>query len=532
MAPIALLILLTISATAAPPDCGPAAGPPDPRLCHAALCTPTPGLPKNTDELIAEYQRHALTPRPSDQKAVEDYRRQMQGTRAQLEAQLASTAPRTIVSDLIANPVEGFENIQSLLGDIFYFELGGELYLNDMGETSANSVALAPVVVRWGKMIEAQSRMEAWSENGLEIDVEPGSDRFDDQLRLVDFAIQLASGDQTRLAELRRLRAVFVTGGTINKGDFDRNLSEKNFKPILQAYLRSHQGLVEVGLTEALDRERSRDWRSMVENKVFTCQLRHFMANRATQALTSARFQELKEKVVADFRSRMLPRFSAHTRAFIGPKVTTDLFSLIPLSATDEALGSVPAAGGSLPELFQTMQWENMRGCKATGDVGDHFNPNTNQVMITVASVQTGNEAMMAHELGHYISSLFAAPEVSADSRASFVRLRQCLNQMHGPAEPNGFSAKHEGDLPWSEEDFADWFAASTSASPRGIGCDVIALTRQGDAARNAVESIHHEHSPDLFREIHYRQVQGAPVPQVCRDLFQDSPTLTPACQW
>lgn len=123
---------------------------------------------------------------------------------------------------------------------------------------------------------------------------------------------------------------------------------------------------------------------------------------------------------------------------------------------------------------------------------------------------------------------LFHKHSMSEHSKEKFTKLRSCLSSMHPQENRPGVTGyDFPEDKFRTEEDFGDWVAATLERDTDYIGCEMNQMLNFG-AAEPVDALLSHpsdNHSGELFRLLHSREVQKRPIPQSCRDLIAQSPS-------
>jgi hypothetical protein len=134
---------------------------------------------------------------------------------------------------------------------------------------------------------------------------------------------------------------------------------------------------------------------------------------------------------------------------------------------------------------------------------------------LSVAKPEIGR-GVMAHELGHRVSSTIRKMKVSEHSRKKFEDYRNCLGAKHASENPTPLDR-------FTEEDWADLVAAkATSQQKMPTLCQFLARDKGEYVNLDLLQTSNEEtHSSNLFRIIHSQVVQHDSLPGGCKQLLE-----------
>lgn len=238
------------------------------------------------------------------------------------------------------------------------------------------------------------------------------------------------------------------------------------------------------------------------------------------------------------YRKNFLPKLSKDTAATLALYFTKENIHLINYSneySFDDRID--PAGPGTTRDLISGMEFLQKTknyGCELSiVNVEDHFNFETRKINISKFTLATGHEEALAHELGHFLSYLASNGELSGHSKKKLDGLRNCIQGFYPGTVPiSQLPFPHSGDTQNTEEDFADFMAASVGVKVKPLTCDLQGLTlythkEYGELYNPLPTDVH---SNGLFREIHMKMVKGEKLSQSCLDLMNNSAVKPVKC--
>lgn len=266
-----------------------------------------------------------------------------------------------------------------------------------------------------------------------------------------------------------------------------------------------------------------------------SCQLATYMMGRLGNANPETAFQAAKNSAIRGLHQNFLSKLSDHSRQLIGTAINQDPFDHIQFDR--EIYPDFPAHSQTLRPFIEQMNSTNYLLQSRIFNHAEQFVCSVesfmpkdqfdgNRISTSLFTIATGHPDILAHELGHWVSSRMNQPDMSSTSRAKFTSLQQCLT---------GFYSDNSGFR--TEEDFADWFMNTTVPST-GIGCTLDSMVpllwnfMVGDTSTTTADPYTPQagdnHSNGLFRELHGKMVRGEALSLACRQLMNQYPQSRP----
>jgi hypothetical protein len=285
-----------------------------------------------------------------------------------------------------------------------------------------------------------------------------------------------------------------------------------------------------------------------------TCVFNGFMNEKFQAADPWATYNRQRDETLQGLRERFYPLLSDHSRQVLEQKlqgsdrpVTAQApnqgqvfrpfkieASLYPNFNDVNTRVSAPLPSDPTLALLQAAQRvSNIPTCNVQEYLAtDHYMIGK-EIHSSKYSAVFGDNDILAHELGHWISHQLRQDGISRESRERYDNFRRCLQSFY----PRTFWQRVGLSGGRTEEDFADWFAATISTSKFTFACDLNGfmgtavgfLTGQAPAAENLYTpergSVHSNH---LFRDLHRALVRGENLPRSCEQLMELDPSVRP----
>lgn len=216
-------------------------------------------------------------------------------------------------------------------------------------------------------------------------------------------------------------------------------------------------------------------------------------------------------------------------------KHITELINLSDYQITSELLNNFNA---NVPFFSQQLLLCEQWGGEHILGSNDHYNPMLNFLKISQNSchhqVGIGSEVIF-HELGHVLSDLIAKDSTSQSSKKYFLEQRSCVNsQYYYPEYFGAFRKWHPQDHHRSEEDMADYFAATLSnfIQNKDDGVEFINScfwlpTIGGEYQVADLEGYTYDtHSAPAMRVIREAIYKGQALPPICEEVISRNDSL------
>ncbi len=506
---LASLFIFAAKAQVSPENCDPAELQ---RSCHASVCSNRQRIPDSLEQL-SETLNSRTSRIPS--AAAQRIQANVAAVNALL-AQASTPAPEGyyngLADSLAANPEEAASAFPVLRETLFRISADDSIIINSLASEEEQEA------------IHAFKRahdeyFEIWMLEGL--------------LQTPESASKFKTYLQRENPSLASSLPSFAAGAEIpddiltRYADAHQEFMADNLRQNREIYSRAYQISERFIVAKAQVRNR---W------NVTSCQLIDFVNEEVKANYDPQKFGEMVEKTLGLLEEKLYPKLSPETAASIKSQFTAEDFHLYEespdfssfsnsnttvsenrfenISRLNDLSASSCTFGNISPDLFRDGLSE---------DAGGIYSIN-----ISPMSLVNNAEAVLAHEAGHFLTYLFHRNPMSDHSRAKITKLRSCLSSMH-PEEnrPGETGIDLPGDKYRTEEDFGDWVAATLGTDTDYIGCEVNQLLNFG--AETPVDALHStsndNHSGELFRLLHAREVQGRNIPQSCRDLIAQTPS-------
>lgn len=532
---IILLILLSSFSFAqngsGPVQCDPVEAE---KQCFNLLCTNTPKkiIPSDRNELFTAIQTHNYELHPDVVKDFDSLGSLSESIKASTEKALSEGKHIAIAEDFIKSPVEGMRLMDVLFeGELkCIFQAGKcvlissdmDTYSDEMKEAFRN-LSESTYVFRQGVTMSMEDKKEHLLK-ALE--------------KLVPFKDKnFIKAERKKISRMKREfeYALYATDATWFN-DYYKLVSNENTKhiPALSQALKSKmEEMIKLDLSS--DAAKDRVYQS--------CRIASFVKSTVDQNVKPQKFQEQKNRIIQNFRTKFLPSLSKKSGKKLSEILEADPFVLIEhnqhfhpyspnLSVHRENYVPPENNFDLMRDLTLLNQGRNFR-CNLGGLlISDSFNFGTGYISVSKFVLANGYGDAMTHELGHWFSAQLKHKNVSWHSRQKIWKVRKCIRKNY-PTEEAGsrYHLQHPGDKFRTEEDFADWFTAKAGLGENGLFCDLkkISMNFGGAALGNSyLPKAGDSHSNYLFRELSLRLNRGEILPQSCKDLIDSYPESQP----
>jgi hypothetical protein len=268
-----------------------------------------------------------------------------------------------------------------------------------------------------------------------------------------------------------------------------------------------------------------------------SCKVASYVKDDVLKRATPERYEEMKAKVVSAYKTKFLPKLSAHSAKLMGLETNSKLFKQVEISSSIfpgktkdspslPTMNTAPRTPENLLDAFITyknnlVDISRFRCNIEAYEANDHLQMG---IWTSPYAIAYGGYDILAHELGHWVSNAMAVDSMSAESKKKFMALRKCIRSMY-PTFPDTHSLEHSYDAQWTNEDFGDWFAAYLDVGTRNLYCEYENMTGNLKASFY-IPTGANVHSPTLFRALHYRMNKGEKIPPKCQEVIDSHPEI------
>lgn len=504
------------------------------KQCFNLLCTSTPKklIPSDREELFSAIRSHNYELHPDIVKDFGSLGALSESVKAATLKALSEGKEKAIAEDFLKKPVEGMRLMDVLFeGELRCIYQDGQCALisSDMDSYSEGmkeafrNLSESTYVFRQGVTMTMKDKKDHLLK-ALE-KMSPHKDKA------------FIKQEKKKISRMKReFDYIMYSNEASWFEDYFKLVSNENARylpDIAEALKSKMESMVKLDLSS--NEARSRVFQS--------CRIASYVKSTVDQNVTPQKFQEQKNLILHNFKSKFLPKLSSHSAKKLSDILEADPFVLIEHNQNFHPYSpnlSVHRDGYVAPEnnfdlmrdLTLLNQGRTFR-CSLGGLlVSDSFNFGTGYISVSKFVLANGYGDAMSHELGHWFSAQLKHKNVSWHSRQKIWKVRKCLRKNY-PSERAGptYHLQHSGDRFRTEEDFADWFAAKAGLGENGLFCDLkkVSINLGGTPLENSYLPQHGDpHSNYLFRELSLRLNRGEILPQSCKDLIDSYPESQP----
>ncbi len=486
------------------------------RQCDTQICQATE-VPRLSD-ISARTDRNSPID-PNTERAFISYRNYVRERARILHDQLNAATPETLWQKLLSE-----KDPMSFLNSFFSRNCSsgfGSVFLND----------LSPDVELYRPLAEVFSTLSAY-EDGLSSltylmnsknSLRTSPNNKESVLYTVESLVWATRSDPEKAPKYADLRQRLLANTPLKKADLSL-IAEPERASLRRAFFLEKRNVIVAALGAQLEEHRRYSVENDLQRIDQSCRVKAQVARLVRDASDAGKFQSTVNTVIQSFQERLIPLLSSHTRTVIAPKLTQELFHLLPVDF-DESFNTSNLTGEQNIEInLYEVGFVRSKACRISSlesnGKGSLYEHSSETIQISPLQLVYGGEGVLYHELGHHVSQLMNRPDVSAESKEKFLRLKECLGQMHG------------GSSQYIEEDFADLVAAKTYQGNRSYGCEFQRMILSENRPESFYTSNPNDvHSNDLFRELHMRLNQNGQVPASCRQLMEHSSEAPKRCE-
>lgn len=507
--------------------------------CYSLLCTNTPKtlIPGDPAELTAAYQAHPYELHPDIVKDLDKIGIISDLVKEAGKKSLAENETEKMAAELVATPVE----TAYLLNDLYKGELS---CLQQNGKCTVISSDLKKQSEEMKAFFKKLNDSTHFFRESIVMKKDERKDSLNEMLSQMSGKL---SADEMK-AEKKNIKKL--------KSDVDfmiymmdakwlnayKAKVAEDLKPFLPAVAVSLRGKI----NDLLEIDLSSDKAKLkVKN---SCQLASYIKTTIDREITFEKFDEKKLHIINSFKSKFLPKLSESSAKELSARLKPEEFFLIPENVNFHpfapALGQHSKGYEEPKNQYQVLRdlsilprLQDFR-CQSKGMlIKDNFNFGTGDINISRYALANNFNDAITHEVGHWLSAQMKHKNMSGHSRRKLLDVRECVRGFY-PAdkEKSAFLLKHSGDKSRTEEDFADWFAATSGLGESGLFCDLKKMVNNFVGGSNESSYLPHKgdpHSNLLFREITLRLNRGETLPQSCKDLNDYYPEAkSQKCEW
>lgn len=509
------------------------------RECYNLLCSNTAKklIPSDAEELTAAYQAHPYELHPAIVTDLDRIASISDSIKEAGKKTIANNETQKMAAELLATPVEMTFLVNELFkGELHCLQQKGKCLVvsSDMKKHSDEMKAFfkklndstyffreAIVMKSDDKKDHLYEMLSQMSGNLSPDEMKAEKKKIKKLKKEVDFMIYM-------------LDAIWL-------GGYKAKVAEdlKPFIPALAASLKVKMNdLIAIDL--ASDKAKLK-----VKN---SCQLASFIKTSIDRDITSERFDVKKLEIINSFKTKFLPKLSVSSAKELSALLKPEEFFLIPENVNFHPFA--PAFGQHskgyeepknqyqvLRDLSILPRLQEFR-CQSKGMlIKDNFNFGTGDINISRYALANNFDDAISHEVGHWLSAQMKHKNMSSHSRKKLLDVRECVRNFYPTdKEKSAFALKHSGDKSRTEEDFADWFAATSGLGESGLFCDLKKMVNNFVGSSNESSYLPHNgdpHSNFLFREITLRLNRNETLPQSCKDLVDYYTESKPMkCDW
>lgn len=505
------------------------------RQCYTQLCTSRTNIPDTTDGLAEDLARNTGTLPP---EAITNIRNQANQVRSYL-ADLTPAPDSTYLAEAdryIANPELAVNELQDMAHRLVGKDRNGNQIYNDMltpEETARNTNLESMIYGIFDRTVLQTFEQTVSANTPYEI--------TEAELRQIsELASFVQRTDPARSAAMLEIRESLRARTPIAAGAWQRANFTQSSLEYSADYLRAHR--VEVSET-VKNYERLIVTRSAVgvERALTNCQVVQYLGQKALAANNPQTLDRMARNVLGALEQKFYPRLSEESAVTLRRYLQPSTFKLVterPDFSFFQPFGATPAT----TRTARALALDNLTSARcqlstlSRDFTDDHAEQTVSSgiptIMISSLSLAQNAEAVLAHEMGHAITVLMASHPISSPSAQKMAVLRSCLNSMH-PAETRAAGpdvSSIAGDRFHTDEDFGDWISGTLGFDTDYLSCDLPRLFDIGKRATPVTLTAepNDPHSTDLFRLLHTRTLRDQPLPQVCRELVQQTPSEQP----
>lgn len=508
--------------------------------CYNLLCTPNPNqvIPLDPEALTAAYKAHPYE-LPSDIAGIQDKLGKVSDSIKEAGSKLLNESElNKLVSELSENPTETMGMLSELykgeLNCIYKKEQKCILVSSDLKKQSEEFKVFFKnlndntYLFRFGILKEMDTRK-------------------DKLYAMLDMMKGQISNDQMKVEKkkIRKLKResdyMIYMMETSWLNDYKKKLSN-DFKPYAGALAAS----LKQKIKEYLEIDLSSDKAKLrLKN---SCQLASFIKTSLEKNVTPEKFEAKKLEIINSVKTKFLPKLSAESAAKLSENLKPSIFFQIPETGSYHPFQPIlgPHKDGYiaqdknskvLKDLTLLPLGEEFR-CQSKGMLTkDFYNFGFNSINISSFALANNFNDVISHEIGHWLSAQMRFHQMSKHSRKKLEDVRKCVRNFYPTdKEDSQFAVKLSGDKTRTEEDFADWFSATSGLGESGLFCDLKKMTNNFVGSNNEssyLPQMGDPHSNFLFREMTLRLNRGETLPQSCKDLNDYYPEVkSQKCEW
>lgn len=504
------------------------------RQCFTKLCTFRNDIPDTIDGIRSDISQSRITLPAAAISGLDKNRRQVGELRAAL-APAADSEYEAIVDTYISNPDLAGTSLTRISQRLQGNDDRGRKIFNDMLSPEETQIvengsnALSTYYDRTRVDMEEEIR------NNSPYEADEATLRT-----LSEMETFIRTTNPERAQGIAELRILLAEKKPVPDAVFTRANLRESSRAYSSDFLRTNKSTFAsyIRLFERSVVERSAE---RIDRNLNNCQLVEYLHRKTAVANNPANLRRMAVAVIASVESKFYPRLSTESAATLRAQLKPEAFKLI--HEKPDFSGFIPVTmnpASTREGKIMALDTLSQQGCtikyisdEVGGDyVGQDVGASTFDIMISPLTLAQNAEAVLAHEIGHFITTSLRSHPLSSPSMQKLVRLRSCLSSMHpGETRPGTGLNSISGDRHYTDEDFGDWMAASLGYNTEYLGCDLGRMLDIGSRApeRTLVQTVTNDaHSTDVFRLLHTRTIQGTKIPQVCRELLAQTPEEQP----
>lgn len=509
------------------------------KQCYNLLCSNVSKklIPSDADELTAAYQAHPYELHPGIVTDLNKLASVSDSIKEAGKKSLANNETEKMAAELMATPVE----TAYLLNDLYKGELS---CLQQNGKCTVISSDMKKQPEEMKAFFKKLNDSTYLFREGIVMKMDEKKDSLNEMLSQMNGKL---SADEIK-AEKKKIKKL--------KRDVDymiymmdapwlavyKTKVSEDMKPFLPAVATS----LKVKMNDLLEIDLSSDKAKLkVKN---SCQLASYIKTSIDREITFEKFDEKKIQIINSFKTKFLPKLSVSSAKELSALLKPEEFFLIPENVNfhpfSPALGQHSQGYEEPKNQYQVLRdlsilprLQEFR-CQSKGMlIKDNFNFGTGDINISRYALANNFNDAITHEVGHWLSAQMKHKNMSGHSRRKLLDVRECVRDFYPTdREKSAFALKHSGDRSRTEEDFADWFAATSGLGESGLFCDLKKMVNNFVGSSNGSSYLPDKgdpHSNFLFREMTLRLNRGETLPQSCKDLNDYYPEVkSQKCEW
>lgn len=523
------LIFLSFSAWSLDPNCDPQVVESE---CYNRVCQGSRYIPTNAKVLAAEIKKQKITVSPELQSSLKDLKTLATQLSKKIKVDVPADFYEKYALEMSEKPDKGFVGFNKLMmGKVSCAIVKGKcrLTFNDMMEKEFPAKELAPA---YKKLVIANQAIQTagYFQNSKNANK-----------TLINF-LSILEDEKRSTPALRELKKKLKSKEFIDSKEvrklFDLNVVMK-FKVDT---IKSVKVPLALALKQSVEKAKNRNVIQDFDDISYSCKTADYLLQKIKSQDLEKKIPELAAQVIAGFETQFLPKLSTESQKMLKGKITPDLFRVIDVGLESLAFHlstntlKMTLEGENIIEHARSVNSLKSYTCNVTplfgynflGARGDHYEDGF--INLSPFVLAMGDTEIMAHEMGHMLTDLMMK-NLSSHSKSKILALRKCLNSQHSDKRKTLYEEYFfKGDAYRTEEDFADWFAATLKVGRVGLGCELTMMAAVSGAVKKPLYASQKEdiHSNNLFRELHTRIVRGENLPQVCLDLIELHPDDRP----